>query len=277
MRNSPWRTVTLALGVTAGSLLLATVSHAAWELDVPVGVTTLSDTIRNLHHLILGICTVIGAGVFGTLIYALFRFRRSGGSKAASFSHSTYAEVIWTTIPVLVLIYMAIPSARAIIQIEDASNPDLTIKVTGYQWKWGYDYLDEGISFISSLAAEDNLASLLGADQDPFEIDNYLRNVDRPLVVPVDRKVRLLLTADDVIHAWWVPELYVKKDANPGFINESWFIATETGTFRGQCAELCGRGHGFMPIVVEVVSEKGYRAWVAAQKAPAEVQSTSAL
>jgi cytochrome c oxidase subunit II len=236
---------------------------AAWELDMPVGATTLSNMIRDLHREILLICTVIAIILFGIMGYAIFAFRKSKGVKAASFSHNTTAEIIWTIIPIFILIYMAIPSARGILEIEDASNPDMTIQVTGYQWKWGYNYLDNGVKFYANMDIESAKAARLNSGIDVTQIENYLRDVDKRMVVPIGKKVRILLTADDVIHAWWVPELYIKKDAIPGFVNEMWFTATKTGVFRGQCAELCGRGHGFMPIVVEVVSEEDYAIWVA--------------
>ena len=157
---------------------------------------------------------------------------------------------------------MAVPSARGILEIEDAGSPDMTIKVTGYQWKWGYEYLDNGVSFFANLDELSAEAARLDSGIDVMDIKHYLRDVDNRMVVPVGKKVRILLTANDVIHSWWVPELYIKKDAIPGFINEMWFTATKTGVFRGQCTELCGRGHGYMPIVVEVVSEEDYAAWV---------------
>ena len=188
--------------------------------------------------------------------------RRSQGAKAASFSHSTRAEIIWTIIPTLILVGMAIPAARGIIKIEDTSNADMSIKVTGYQWKWSYDYLDQDKFFYSSIDAASNAASQRDSGIDPSTVEHYLRNVDNAMVVPVNKKIRLLLTANDVIHSWWVPELYIKKDANPGFINEAWFQATETGIYRGQCTELCGRGHGFMPIVVVVTSDEDYQRWL---------------
>jgi cytochrome c oxidase subunit 2 len=249
--------------VAVSGIMALNPAMAAWELDMPVGVTTLSDMIRDLHHEILIICTIAAALVFGVMGYALFTFRKSRGVKAATFSHNTTAEIIWTIIPIFVLIYMAVPSARAILEIEDSSNPDLTIKVTGYQWKWEYDYLDNGVKFFANLDEQSAAAARLDSGIDVMDIEHYLRDVDNRMIVPVGKKVRILLTANDVIHAWWVPELYIKKDAIPGFVNEMWFTATETGVFRGQCAELCGRGHGFMPIVVEVVSEADYAEWVA--------------
>ncbi len=264
--------------VAVSGILALNPALAAWELDMPVGATTLSDMIRDLHREILLICTIVAVLLFSVMGYALFKFRKSKGAKAASFSHNTTAEIIWTVIPVFVLIYMAIPSARAILEIEDASNPDMTIKVTGYQWKWQYEYLDNGVDFFANMDTETATAARLGSGKDVMQIENYLRDVDNRMVVPVNKKVRILLTANDVIHAWWVPELYIKKDAIPGFVNEMWFTATKTGVFRGQCAELCGRGHGFMPIVVEVVSEEDYVAWVAENggEAPAFAKATEA-
>jgi cytochrome c oxidase subunit 2 len=257
--------VTLAVALLFSAILLTPDAYAAWELDMPVGSSTLSDNIRGLHHLILIICTIICIGVFAFAFYTMATCRRSQGAKAASFSHSTRAEFIWTLIPTLILIAMAIPSARSIIAIEDTSGAEISIKVTGYQWKWSYDYLNEDKFFYSSIDSASYAASQRDSGIDPESVENYLRNVDRAMVVPVDTKVRLLLTADDVIHSWWVPELYVKKDANPGFVNEAWFEATETGIFRGQCTELCGRGHGFMPIVVVVTTQEEYEQWLAGE------------
>ena len=257
LKTAAWRVLAV--------LLLAPAAYAdpqPWQLDMPRGVTTLSDEIMGLHHLILIICTVICVGVFGFAFYTIATCRRSQGAKASQFSHSTKAEIIWTVIPTLILIFMAVPSARTILKIEDTSGADMSIKVTGYQWKWSYDYLDEDKFFYSTIDQASNAAYQQGSGIDPASVEHYLRNVDNPMVVPVNTKVRLLLTADDVIHSWWVPQLYVKKDANPGFINETWFEATQTGTFRGQCTELCGRGHGFMPIVVVVVEEAEYQQWL---------------
>jgi cytochrome c oxidase subunit 2 len=252
--------------ITIGTAVMAMPeAQAAWELDMPIGVTTLSDDIFGLHRLMLIICTIICAGVFGFAFYTIGTCRKSQGVTAAKFSHSTRAEIIWTLIPTLILIALAIPSARAIIAIEDSSSPDMSIKITGYQWKWSYDYLDADKFFYSSIDEASYAASQIGSGIDPESVENYLRNVDNAMVVPVNKKVRLLLTSSDVIHSWWVPKLYVKKDANPGFINEAWFEATETGIYRGQCTELCGRGHGFMPIVVVVVNDEDYAKWLAGE------------
>jgi cytochrome c oxidase subunit 2 len=242
-------------------------AYAAWELDMPIGVSTLSGDIRGLHRLILIICTILCVGVFGFAFYTFATCRRSQGVTAAKFSHSAKAEFIWTLIPTLILIGMAIPSARGVIDIEDTSGAEMSIKVTGYQWKWSYDYLDQNKFFYSQIDDASYAASQKGSGIDPTTVENYLRNVDNAMVVPIDTKVRLLLTSNDVIHAWWVPELYVKKDANPGFINEIWFEAIKTGIYRGQCTELCGRGHGFMPIVVVVATQERYEQWLAGELA----------
>jgi cytochrome c oxidase subunit 2 len=262
----------LAAIMVGAAVMAIPEAQAAWELDMPIGVTTLSDEIRGLHRLILIICTVICAGVFGFAFYTFATCRKSQGVKAATFSHSTKAEIIWTLIPTLILIAMAIPSARGIIALEDTSGADMSIKITGYQWKWSYDYLGEDKFFYSSIDEESYSASQRGSDIDPYTVKNYLRNVDKAMVVPVNKKIRLLLTASDVIHSWWVPELYIKKDANPGFINETWFEATETGIYRGQCTELCGRGHGFMPIVVVVATQERYEQWLAGELRWDEIQ-----
>ncbi len=251
----------------SGSLLAASTANADWEVNLPVGVTDISALIYDLHMFVIWICVGIGAVVFTAMIVAMFKFRKSQGAVPATWSHSTTAEVIWTVIPIIILISMAIPAARALVQIEDTSGTEMTIKITGYQWKWHYDYMGEDVRFFSSLAQSSNEARRLGSDIDPATVENYLLEVDRPLVLPVDTKIRYLITANDVLHAWWMPAFAVKKDAIPGFINEGWFKVNEVGTYRGQCAELCGRDHGFMPIVVEVLSKSDYATWLAGQKA----------
>ncbi len=240
-------------------------ASAEWALNMPPGVTDISLEIYKLHMLIFYICVAIAVAVFGAMIYSIFQHRKSRGVEPAKFEGSTKVEIVWTSIPFVILIAMAIPSARALIQIEDTRAPDMTVKVTGYQWKWQYEYLDEGISFYSNLAIDSNLARQVKSGIDPNSVDNYLLDVDNPLVVPVGQKVRILLTANDVIHAWWVPELGGKKDAIPGFINEMWFRVNEPGTYRGQCAELCGKDHGFMPIVVVALEDAEYKSWVSEQ------------
>jgi cytochrome c oxidase subunit II len=240
---------------------------ADWRLNMSQGVTPTSHEVYSLHMLILGVCAVIAIGVYGAMVYAIVNFRKSKGAVAAKFHHNTKAEVLWTAIPAAILIAMAVPSAETLVRIEDTRNSGLTIKVTGFQWRWNYDYIDESVSFFSTLDRKSNTARRLGSGEDPYLVEHYLLNVDHPLVVPVDTKVRLLVTAADVLHSWWVPDFAVKKDAIPGFINEAWFQATELGTYRGQCAELCGAGHGFMPIVVEVVSQDAFASWLEAERA----------
>jgi cytochrome c oxidase subunit 2 len=253
-----------AAGIAA--CLPASGALAAWEFNMPVGVTELSRDIHGLHMLVFWICVLIAVAVFGMMIYSLVKFRHSQGAVPARFDHSTKAEIIWTIIPIAILVGMAIPAAETLIKIEDTRNSQLTIKVTGYQWKWHYDYLDLNVNFFSTLARTSDAARQLHSGIDPWTVPNYLLEVDHPLVVPVGTKVRVLLTASDVIHAWWVPAFGMKKDAIPGFVNELWFRADETGTFRGQCAELCGRDHGFMPVVVEVKSQADYDTWLKAQQ-----------
>jgi cytochrome c oxidase subunit 2 len=259
--------------MTAVLAALAAPAHAAWSgLNMTKGVTTLSGEIYWLHMLVFLICCAIGVFVFGWMIVSLVKFRKSQGAVPdTQMVHSTKAEIIWTVLPVLILVGMAVPAAKRLIQIEDASNTQLTIKVTGYQWKWQYEYLDDGVSFFSTLARDRDAARQLKSGIDPNTVPNYLLNVDNPLVVPVGKKIRVLLTSQDVIHAWWVPALAVKKDAIPGVVNELWFEITpdKAGLYRGQCAELCGRDHGFMPIVVEAKSAEDYAAWLASKKPPA--------
>jgi cytochrome c oxidase subunit 2 len=243
-------------------LIWAGAANADWALNMPRGITELSAETYDLHMMVFWWCVAIGVVVFGVMIISLFLHRKSRGAKAATFSHSTGAEVIWTIIPCIILLVMAVPAAETMIRLEDSRNPDVSIVITGYQWKWHYKYQDEGVEFYSSLALPSVKARFKESGVDPFSVENYLLEVDRPLVVPKGKKVRLLMTSNDVIHSWWVPDLAIKKDAIPGIINEVWFRATETGTFRGQCAELCGKDHGYMPIVVEVVEPDAYQAWV---------------
>ncbi|MBT8131700.1 MAG: cytochrome c oxidase subunit II [Gammaproteobacteria bacterium] len=261
--------------VCCGALLFVFSSSAAlaeWELNLTRGVTPISRDTYELHMIIFWICVAIAVVVFGAIIYSLVKFRHSRGAvPATDMVHSTKAEIIWTLIPIGILIAMAIPAAETLIKIEDTRSPDVTVKVTGYQWKWHYEFLGDAsdplvknnFGFFSNISADSNRARQLNSGIDVFEVENYLRDVDKRLVVPINRKVRILLTSNDVLHAWWVPELGGKRDAIPGFINEMWFLAEEIGVYRGQCAELCGRDHGFMPIVVEVKSEEDFVSWVA--------------
>jgi len=267
--------------------MLAGPAHAAsgWGLlNMPEGVTELSKKIYDLHMMIFWWCVAIGIFVFGWMIWAIVAFRKSKGAVAnTAMVHSTRAEIIWTLIPVVILVAMSVPSARVLIDIEDARNTELTVKVTAYQWKWQYQYLGTDVGYFSTLARDSNSARQLQSGVDPETVPNYLLDVDHPLVVPAGTKVRLLLTAQDVIHAWWVPDFGMKKDAIPGLVNEMWFKVdtSKTGRYRGQCAELCGRDHGFMPIVVDVLSKADFEAWLAAQKAvvkqAAVAQATPAI
>jgi len=257
-----------ALAAGAALMLGSGPAMAAWsDLNLRVGVTELSREIYGLHMLILWICVAIAAAVFGVMIYSIATFRKSKGAVAATFDHSTKAEIAWTVIPVLILVGMAVPAAKTLVKIEDTRGSELTVKVTGYQWKWQYEYVDHGVSFFSTLARSSDEARQLDSGIKPQSVENYLLEVDKPLVVPQGRKVRVLITANDVIHAWWVPDFGMKKDAIPGYINEMWFNAEKPGTYRGQCAELCGRDHGFMPVVVEVLPQDEFDAWLEAEKA----------
>ncbi len=243
------------------------------SLNMTQGVTEFSQVAYDLHMIVLWVCVVIGILVFGAMIYSMFAHRKSKGVKAAQFTHSTTAEIIWTVIPIIILIIIAFPATHALIKMEaptdaDGKNitMDMTIKVTGFQWKWKYDYLDEGISILSTLKADSNAARQANPTVKIEDVENYLLDVDHPLVIPVDTNIRILLTANDVIHSWWVPEFGWKRDAIPGFVNEAWTNVKKVGTYRGQCAELCGKDHGFMPIVVNVLSKEDYASWVKTQK-----------
>ena len=258
--------------------LVAVVPAFGYEssYNLPVGVTPISREVYGLHMLLFWICVAIAVVVFGAMLWSILRYRKSRGAVPdTTLTHSTTVEIIWTVIPVVILISMAIPAARTLIKMEDTRNAELSVKVTGYQWKWQYEYLGKGVGFYSSLAEDSNLARQLGSGIDPATVKNYLLEVDHPLVVPVDTKVRLLLTGNDVIHSWWVPDFAVKKDAIPGFINEAWFKAEKIGRYPGQCAELCGRDHGFMPIVVEVVSKDDFAKWLAAQQEAARASAAA--
>lgn len=248
----------LALAGAAGAA-----QAASWELNLPRGVTNITHEIYGLHMLIFWICVAIGVVVFGVMIYSLIVHRKARGAEASQFHGSTTVEIAWTIVPFVILIAIAIPAAGTLLTIEDSSGSDITVKVTGYQWLWHYKYLDSGVSFYSRLAEKSNRARTLGSPVDPYSVEHYLRAVDKPMVIPVHKKVRILLTSKDVIHSWWVPELSGKKDAIPGYINDIWFAANKTGIYRGQCAELCGRGHAYMPIVVKVVSQEEFKNWVA--------------
>tara|TARA_R110002072_G_scaffold21902_6_gene77222 strand:+ start:14888 stop:16024 length:1137 start_codon:yes stop_codon:yes gene_type:complete len=258
------------LGLVAVSLFLVSGAVLAeYPLNLTEGVTPTSQRVYDLHMDIFYIVTAIGIGVFSVMTWSIFHHRKSKGAVAAQFHHSTTAEVIWTIIPILILVGMAIPATKTLVFMEKTGDAEMTLKVTGYQWKWKYDYLDEDISFFSTLSEEDNKARQRNSGIDPHTIDNYLKNVDNPVVLPVDTKIRILTTAADVIHAWWVPALGWKRDAVPGYINDNWTYIEEPGIYRGKCTELCGKDHGFMPIVVHAVSKEEYATWVDEKKAEA--------
>jgi cytochrome c oxidase subunit 2 len=234
------------------------------EINLQPPATAIAEELYHLHTFMLILCTVIFVGVFGVMFYSIFAHRKSKGHKAAHFHESTTVEIIWTIVPFVIVVLMALPATKTVVAMKDTTNSDLTIKVTGYQWKWGYDYVKgpgEGISFLSTLSTP--RAEVNG---DMPKTDTYLQEVDNPLVVPVDRKIRIITTANDVVHSWYVPAFGVKQDAIPGFVRDTWFKADKTGTFRGFCTELCGKEHAFMPVVVEVLSADDYAKWVDDQK-----------
>jgi cytochrome c oxidase subunit 2 len=262
---------TTKTGAAMKALLAASIAvvlvlpGAAWafpEWNFPPPVTPIAEQIIGLHEYIFWICVVIFIGVFGVMFYSLFKHRKSVGHQAAQFHENTVVEVIWTVIPFLILLFMAYPATKTILAMHDTAAPDMTIKITGYQWKWNYDYVQDGFGFYSNLSTP--RAQIV--NQEP-KGEHYLLEVDNPLVVPQGAKVRLLITAGDVVHSWWVPAFGVKQDAIPGFVRDTWFRADKPGTYRGQCAELCGKEHGFMPIVVEVKSKDDYAKWAGEQKA----------
>lgn len=258
--------------ITVGALYIAApamASAAGWNM--PVGVTNVSREVHFLHMAIFWICLAIGIGVFGVMFYSLFRYRHSRGAKAEQFHENTLVEVIWTLIPFIILFVMAIPATATLKTMYDVSQSELDVMITGQQWRWRYEYLGDDVSFVSSLATPQEQIS-----GEETKGENYLLEVDQPLMLPVGRKVRLLMTSDDVIHSWWVPEFAVKQDAVPGFVNENWVRIDEPGTYRGQCAELCGINHGFMPIVVEAVEAEEFDQWLAESQAAAQQEASSA-
>jgi len=262
----------LAAVIAATWLLLVAPAMTGNEINMPRGVTSQSATHYDLHMIVLWVSVVIGIGVFTVMFTSIVLHRKSRGHEAAKFSHSTRAEIIWTTIPVLILLAMAVPATTALVKMENSSGTEMTVKITGFQWRWKYEYLDQDISFISTLDAASNAARQLHSGIEPESVPNYLLEVDHPLVLPVGKKIKFLITADDVIHSWWVPELGWKRDAIPGFVNEAWTNIDEPGTYRGQCAELCGKDHGFMPIVVIALPEAEFEAWAKEQLADSREQ-----
>ncbi|MGH8670670.1 MAG: cytochrome c oxidase subunit II, partial [Burkholderiales bacterium] len=242
--------------------LFRSTANAEYAINLPEPVTDIARQIFDLHTLILWVCVGIFVVVFGAMFYSVLKHRKSVGHQAAHFHENTTVEIIWTVIPFIILVGMAYPATKTILSMKDTSDSDMTIKITGYQWKWEYDYLADGVRFFSTLSTP----------RDQIENRNdkgghYLLEVDNPMVVPTGKRVRLLMTANDVLHAWWVPALGVKQDAIPGFIKDSWIKVDKPGTYRGQCAELCGKDHGFMPIVVEAKTSQDYDAWLSDKKA----------
>ena len=255
-------------------------AQSGWHLlNMPEGVSELSREIYGMHMIMLWICLAIAVVTFGVMIYALVRFRKSKGAVAdGKMLHNARLEAAWTIVPVLILIGMALPSLEKLIKIEDTGNSGLTVKITGYQWQWHYEYLGTNVSFFSRLARSSDAARQRGSGIDPATVPNYLLDVDHPLVIPTGTKIRVLLTANDVIHAWWVPAFGMKRDAIPGFINEMWISVDpdKPGTYRGVCAELCGADHGFMPIVVVAKPKAEFDAWLEQQKLAAQQSALAA-
>lgn len=263
--------------------LAASVAQAnpvRWQLNMTPGVTDVSERVQSLHNLTLWICVVIGVLVFGAMAYAMFAFRKSRGAVPATWSHNTTAEIIWTVVPILILIVMAVPATETLFQMYDTSKSEMTVKITGYQWVWRYEYMGENVQFLSRLERSSDRTRALGSGMDPYAVkvgdeNTYLLDVDHPLVLPVGTKIRFVVTGDDVIHAWWVPVLGWKQDAIPGIVNENWTRINKVGVYRGQCAELCGRDHGFMPIVVKAVPKAEFKSWLAAQRSANDAAATA--
>ena len=248
---------------------------AEWGLNMGSGVTPISQKVYDMHMISLTVVTVIGILVFGVMFWSIFHHRKSRGVKPAQFSHSTTVEVIWTTIPLIIIIGLAIPATKLLIEMDDTSDSALTVKAVGYQWKWKYEYLEDDLTIYSNLDEKSVELSQRVDGVNPMEHENYLLDVDEPLVLPTNTKIRILTTANDVIHAWLVPDLGWKRDAIPGFINDNWTMINEPGTYRGQCTEICGKGHGYMPIVVKAVSMEEYKTWVAEKKESQEATAAA--
>jgi cytochrome c oxidase subunit 2 len=280
MTKHRWSHLAALIGLVVSGAAFGAAYDEGMTWNMPFGVTEISREVFKLHMAIFWVCVAIGVVVFGAMFYSLFAHRRSRHPKPADFHESTSIEIMWTVIPFAILVAMAVPAATTLIRMEDMTGSELSIKVTGYQWKWQYEYIDKDVSFYSTLHADSNYARQLHAQGKGWaatlsgdtlkklqEVPNYLLEVDNRLVVPVRTKVRFLVTANDVIHAWWVPDLAVKKDAIPGYVNELWASVDEPGIYRGVCAELCGRDHGFMPVVVEAVEQDVFAKWLADKQA----------
>lgn len=249
----------------------AVADEATWNsLNMPKGVTEVSQAAYDIHMIMIWICTVIGVAVFGFMFYVMFAHRKSKGVTPANFHENLTVEILWTIVPALILIVMAVPATTALLKVYDTENPDIDIKVTGYQWKWQYEYIGEGVKFMSELRTPQD--EIYGRAP---KGEHYLREVTEPLVIPTNKKVRFLITGNDVIHSWWVPDFAVKRDAVPGLFTAAWAKTDQPGIYVGECTELCGKGHAFMPIVVEVKEEAEYDKWMAAKKEEAVIyQST---
>ena len=245
-------------------LLIPQLAQAEYGINLPEGVTSVSRNIYGLHMMIFMVCVGIAIIVFGVMIWSMIFHRKSKGAVASNFHESTAVELVWTLVPLAVLIAIAFPATKVLIDLENTDKADMTVKITGYQWKWQYEYMDEGVSFFSNLAKSSKEA--IKNNDARNKLDHYLKDVDNRLVLPVGKRIRFLMTSNDVIHSWWVRELGVKQDANPGFINDAWAKIDKPGIYRGQCAELCGKDHGFMPIVVEAKSDADYKVWMSEQK-----------
>ena len=244
------------------AIFLPLSAFSEWGLNLPPPASPIAREILDLHNAIMVVCLIIFIVVFGVMFYSLYAHRKSRGHEAHQFSHNSKLEVVWTIIPFFILVGMAIPSTATLLFMEDTTESDLTVKITGYQWKWHYEYLEHDVGYFSSLSTPRAQIE----NREP-KGENYLLEVDRPVVLPADRKIRFLLTSNDVIHAWWIPKIGGKKDAIPGYINEFWTRVDEPGVYRGQCAELCGKDHGFMPIVADVLSPTEFDSWIADQQA----------
>jgi len=277
MKSVHFRRIGIGLGLLAAAGA-AMANPVPMQLNMAPGVTEVSAEVYRLHNLILAICVVIGVLVFGAMGVAMFRFRKSKGAVSATWTHNTTAEIIWTVIPVLILVAMAVPATRTLFKMYDTSEAEMTVKITGYQWMWRYEYLGENVAFSSRLDRDSDRIRQLGSGEAPTLAanPNYLIDVDNPLVLPTGTKIRFVMTADDVIHSWWVPDFSIKQDAIPGIVNEAWVRVDEPGVYRGQCAELCGKDHGFMPVVVKVVPKAEFDAWLLAQKADADTAARTA-
>jgi len=270
---TPNRTGGLKSAVSAiAAMWLFAPAAAAVVLDLREGVTDISQRIQTLHHFSLGVCVVIGTIVFSAIFYTLFAHRRSRRLEAALFHENALVEVVWTLIPLMILVGLAIPATSTLLEIEDNSDPDLTVMITASQWKWHYHYVEADFGFFSNIATPEAQIE----NREP-KGEHYLLEVDKPLVLPTEKKVRFLTTSKDVIHSWWVPDFAVKQDAIPGFINEAWTRVNTPGTYRGQCTELCGKDHAFMPVVVEVIPREAFDAWIEQQRLAIALASEQAL